>query len=612
MKSTKQIKKSTEISPVRWILGGLVTITLFFQTKVADPFNSPKQWVLLVVAAWLTGYLVSFRNIIFSIKPIKTLFYVVNTFIAFILLATIFTDFHYIAIFGDTQRRNGFVSYLALSIIMVATAIFIRLFNIKRLFIVTFFVGTISAIYAFMQTTGNDFIKWNNPYNSIIGTLGNPNFAAAVMAIMAVITFSSVFNSDIKTHYRISASLLTIFLIYLIYKSNAKQGLLSFILGAGIFLIIWLYSKNKKLGISAGLSGLLIFFISVLGMLQIGPLEKYLYKPSVSLRGHYWRTAIEMFRNNPLFGVGIDRYGAYFKQFREVGYPLTYGFDITSSNAHNVYLQFFATGGIFVGLMYLVLNLFIFRRAVFGIRKLNGNNKLILAGVFSAWVAFQAQSLVSIDNIGISIWGWILGGSIIGLSVSDTESSTEDRKLFQGRQNDINLSRSLISGITTLIIIVLVSVLYRGENNTYNTMVGFNLQNETSKNAFREVNLKTINSLLIDPTYALNSAINLIEAGFINEGVLAVKNIYINDPRNLSALTKLASTYEQTNEISEAITYREKISNLDPWNAVNYLLLGIDYKKQGDLIKSKAMLSKILSFAPNTEVAGQAKAELVN
>ena len=143
-------------------------------------------------------------------------------------------------------------------------------------------------------------------------------------------------------------------------------------------------------------------------------------------------------------------------------------------------------------------------------------------------------------------------------------------------------------------------------------MVGFNLQNETSKNAFREVNLKTINSLLIDPTYALNSAINLIEAGFINEGVLAVKNIYINDPRNLSALTKLASTYEQTNEISEAITYREKISNLDPWNAVNYLLLGIDYKKQGDLIKSKAMLSKILSFAPNTEVAGQAKAELVN
>ena len=88
-------------------------------------------------------------------------------------------------------------------------------------------------------------------------------------------------------------------------------------------------------------------------MLQIGPLAQYLYKDSVSVRGFYWRAGMKMFWENPLFGVGLDRYGAYFKEFREVNYPLRYGYEITSSNAHNTLIQIFATGGVMVGISYL-------------------------------------------------------------------------------------------------------------------------------------------------------------------------------------------------------------------------------------------------------------------
>jgi len=56
--------------------------------------------------------------------------------------------------------------------------------------------------------------------------------------------------------------------------------------------------------------------------------------------------------------------------------------------------------------------------------------------------------------------------------------------------------------------------------------------------------------------------------------------------------------------------YREKISELDPWNAANYLDLGKNYKSQGDSIKSKAMLDKILSFASENQIATQAKIDL--
>ena len=57
----------------------------------------------------------------------------------------------------------------------------------------------------------------------------------------------------------------------------------------------------------------LVLVCSVLGMLQKGPLQNLLYKDSVSVRGFYWRAAIEMLKSEPLFGVGSDRYGSFFR-----------------------------------------------------------------------------------------------------------------------------------------------------------------------------------------------------------------------------------------------------------------------------------------------------------
>lgn len=611
MKSTVQIKKADFLIPSRWLFGGLALVTLYFQTNLADPFNSPKLWVLLILACWLSGYIFSFRKVVFSIKPITNLSYIVFTFVFFALLATVFADFQQTAIFGDTQRRNGFLSYFSLAIVMIAASIFVRIFNIKNLYLASYFVGTISVIYALMQTTGNDFIEWNNGYNAIITTLGNPNFAAAVMAVIGVIAFSTVFNSEFKLSYRIFSLLLTILLLFSIYRSNARQGLLSYILGAGLFFIIWLYTKNRKLAILASLIGFFVTIIAVLGMLQSGPLERYLYKPSVTLRGYYWNAGIEMFKAHPLFGVGMDSYGYYFKEYRDVTYPLNYGFNLTSSNAHNTFIQFFATGGVFLGLFYLVLNAYILNRAFIALKHHSGGNRLMVAGVFSGWIAFHAQSLVSIDNLGISIWGWILGGSIIGLSVSATTQVEADNKNFRTKPNSVNIGRSLISGFATILATILISLLYRGENNTYKLMSAFDLQNQSVRAIYKELNLATINTPLNDSTYKLTAAMNLVQSGFIQEGLTEVLKIHSKNPRNLDALNVLVRTYEQTNRIPEAIIYREKISQIDPWNADNYLSLGKLYKAQGNSLKSKAMLDKILSFATGKEVAEQAKIDLV-
>ena len=34
-------------------------------------------------------------------------------------------------------------------------------------------------------------------------------------------------------------------------------------------------------------------------------------------------------------------------------------------------------------------------------------------GLATAWVCYQVQSLISINQIGLAIWGWLLGGALI-------------------------------------------------------------------------------------------------------------------------------------------------------------------------------------------------------
>ena len=613
MASTKTHRNFSDVTAVRWILGSLFVTNLYFQINVADPFNSPKMWVLLLFSAWLFGYVVAHKSILTSSPDLKISTYIIFGFLIASSISTITTDFKYIAIFGDTQRKNGFISYLSLCTIFLATMMFIRLYNVMKLFVITYLIAGITIIYGSMQTTGNDFVDWVNPHNSLIGTQGNPNFASAVMAIMGVITLSSIFISNFSRYQRIIAVLICIALLFLIYRSNARQGLLSFALGTGIFLIIWIFLRNRKLGFISLFFGFTVFLFSVMGMLQAGPLQNLLYKPSVSVRGFYWRAGIEMLQNNLLTGIGMDRYGANFMQYREVGYPLSYGFEITSSNAHNTFIQFFATGGILLGLSYLILTIWIFSRAIKGLRKLAGNDKLILAGVFSSWIAFQAQSFVSIDNIGVSIWGWILGGAIIGISSFDHQQAVEKRNLLKNKPTDVNLIRVSSSGILTILAVVLIAVLFRAENNTYKSAVTFNKLDQAAISAFRESQIKVINSPLIDLQYSLRAAQNLIQYGLTEDGLTALENIHKKDPRNLDTINFLALTFENYNQIDKAIVYREKMADLNPWNAPNYLALGIDYKKLGNSLKSQEMLSKILSFSTGVNggpIAEQAKKEL--
>ena len=607
--------KSIDRKVIWWVGAFLLLVTSYFNSKTQDPFNSPKFWVLLLGAAWLLGYLISFRkqSILLNSRALRFTQILLLLFIGASTLALLAADNSQIALFGDNMRKNGYLTYLALAIFFWAVAVFINSSNLIILYRFILLSAYVVGGYALLQMSGNDFINWSSSGMALFSTLGNSNFAGSAMAILAILSLGGAY---IYRKYQITLWLSLIafgILSITIFPTNARQGLLLLAFGVVSLLLVLTYNFNKKLGLAGLISAAFGFILSILGMLQVGPLERFLYKDSVSVRGYYWRAGIEMFKDNPLFGVGLDNYGSFFKEYREVGYPLKYGYSLTSTNAHNVFIQHFATGGIFVGTIYLILTAFVFWRGVVSLLRFEKDERVLRSVFFIAWLAFQAQSLISIDNIGISIWGWVLGGVVVGLSVTPINeqiSNQQAKRQNRVRKNQLGLLQPVISTFFTALTLVLVVFLYRADSAMFQQRAAYNPAAPAQKDIFYQLAQKTLKAPLQDLQYKVMTATYLHGMGFQQEALNLLEQLHLEDPYNLDALTFLASFYENLSQVDNALVAREKISKLDPWNANNYLQMAFNYKFLGNNAQQQIYLDKVLTFAAADPMVIKAVPEL--
>ena len=608
MKRSKNISK-TKDGPIRAILFFLVAVTLYFNPSFQDPFNVPKFIIVILGGLWLSGYL------LFNIKINSEPHIVFKAMIIFFLLtyfvSSIFSQNTYNAFLGESSRKNGFFLYLFFSVFLYSSAQHFDYKNIQKFFKVAIWLLSLLVFYGLLQSQGIDFAKWNNPYNSVILTMGNPNFASALLSILAVVVFSytcTIYKFNIIRAFLFALLLST---LYVIYLNGSYQGLVSLIMSISIFFIILLVHKNKKMGLISLAVFLFASSLALLGTLQKGPLQDVLYKDSISVRGYYWRAALKMLQENLWFGVGPDNYGTYFRYYRDSGYPLKYGFDITSNNAHNVFLQFFATGGLFVGLSYLAIIIYIFLKCVANLKNLAGVDLINFAGLFSAWIAYLLQSLISIDNVGLAIWGWVLGGTLLGLT-RRTELTIEnsDRAVSIPESSNVKSIRQIFSVFMMIILILPLSFLIRGDTNmmvarsSYNP--GLNIQNSALF-----VNIQNVLKIpFLDPYYKVILADILFRSGYTSDAKNTAQSLLKQYPDNVDIALALTYFNEATGDVLEAIKLRQEISRLDPWNAKNFLSMGQLYEYTKQTKEAQKSYLRIIQFAPNSELAKTAQEKL--
>jgi len=507
---------------------------------------------------------------------------------------------------GDQQRRLGWLTYFGFVIFFIFSSLRVNYFFGVKILKAAILNHLVLSIYAMFQTTGNDFVAWNNPYNAIIGSLGNPNFASAMLSILSCLSITALLSNDISRIYKSMAVISIILGFIAIILSESRQGLVSFIFAFLFFVSLYFYFSDNKFKFVAPIVSLLIIIVAVMGMLQKGPLSAILYKPSVTLRGYYWDAGINMFFNKPFTGIGVDSYERYFFAFRDLEYPLKYGFEISSSNAHNVLIQLFATCGIFVGVSYLILIFFILITALKLIKKSKGNKKIIALGFTSAWIAFQSQAFISIDNIGLTVWGWVLGGAIIGLEHSFIGEEVTN---YKTSKKSINLLQPSISFLFLIPTLVIATYLHRSETNT------LQLQKISASTG---IDFRTINKITSDvynnpaslPQYKLFSVMVLNSAGEKIKVEEKIKALRKTSPRLLNIF--YSDIQIHNNNFNIELDNRLNILKIDPWNLKNYLRIVELSLILNDKENLKFSLDRILTLAPNSDEAKTAQSLISN
>lgn len=610
MTNAKILEKSNYVKASPKLLGfGILAVTITIIPEAADPFNTPKLIILFLLGAWMFGNTVSFfrknSQINTSLKSPVILFSLF--FCCALIFAALFSDEKIIALIGDTQRRNGLLAYLSLVSIFLYTS-FIGSFRfITKLFIFTLWTCLVVAAYGVIQIAGFDFINWNNPYNNMISTLGNPNFASSLLAIFVIVLFFGINMTSYSNTYKIFSLLVIVISIVAIVGSESLQGILILFFSTLVYISLYFQSNKLKFYKPVLIVSFALTAFAILGIFQKGPFRELLYKDSVSIRGYYWRAGIEMFNSNPVFGVGLDNYGDYFKQYREPGYVLKYGYEISSNNAHNTIIQLFATGGILVGISYLLILIYVLYSGIKLIYQTSGNDQKIAIAVFSAWMGFNSQSLISIDNIAISIWGWVLGGSLIGMRKQYLFKSVKDKKLqaqiASRKLIDVEVFRPVLSTLILIPTLILSLNLFRSETDLYKLQSLSTSYSTEFKPYVKQFAEKIISNRFSDPWYKYQSAVALIKFGFIVEGNQAFNKLFAENERNLIYLSALAISEEEGNNLIKAIKFREQIAVFDPWNANNYEQLYFLYSKTENDLKAKEIKDKLLSFAPESDQA---------
>jgi len=397
----------------------VVTIVVFTQT-VTDPVNVTKLFILGALAFATFGAALKTFNSSFM-KANRTPLILLVIFIVF-SISTLVASGAPISqsVYGVYGRNNGFVLYLLLGMLFVSILTITNQTLFRKFLNALALAGMVNVLYAFWVMAFGDFIGWSNPYGNLLGTLGNPNFIGSFFGMFAALLFTIVAAKTESKALRISALILLPMVFLGIIDSHAVQGKVLYVAGAGIVIFYWIRERFTSKWVSLSYLALasLGFLVALFGTLQKGPLSNLLYKYTVSLRGEYWHAGWVTGQANPIFGAGFDSYGDWYRRSRRESALKMPGVDTVSNTAHNVFLDIFSFGGWPLFISYILLVLLVVASILkFTIR--NKNFDPIFVSLTSVWVCYQLQSTISINQIGLAVWGWAFGAAIVAYEIND-------------------------------------------------------------------------------------------------------------------------------------------------------------------------------------------------
>lgn len=263
---------------------------------------------------------------------------------------------------------------------------------------------------------------WARPSVSpwtIGSTLGNPNHLASFLAILLPLGLVLWILGDRRT--RAAVTVVGVALVVELGITTSRGGLAAAAAGLTVLAVLLRREAARHRSLVWRATGALLA-LGILAAVASGAVGAAKRDPAsvlnvgsgstIDLRREVWATAWKVAVDHPVVGVGPDVFAVVFPEYESERFMMLFGPFIIADGAHNLFLNTLANQGA-GGLLALVL---VLATAAAHIRRqwramssaVHREERLLLAGVAAALVAYLVQATFNTQEIALSLMFWSL------------------------------------------------------------------------------------------------------------------------------------------------------------------------------------------------------------
>ena len=659
-------------------------VPLVFAGNTSELFELNKMWLtwgltIVIMTAWITK-MITQKTIIIQRTPldIPLLLFLLSQ-----IISTIFTLDQHISWWGYYSRFNGgLLSTISYILLYYAFVTHFKPKHVFKLLQITLIGGILTALWGFPSHFGYDptclifrgtfdTACWTDDFKPTIrafSTLGQPAWFAAylttlipIAAAFAIKTFAT--NRVLSGIYLATTMLFFVNLLF----SNTRAGFIAFAL---IIVLFWGLIYLKKLFttkiflrffgvISIGFA-LFIFFvgtpfaqinaITLPNILankaqqqeqQASPSAQTTEQPPTEtapalqtnitdsgvIRKYVWQGAIDAWKANPLFGTGVETFAFAYYQFKPVGHNLTSEWDFLYNKAHNEYLNYLTTTGLFglgTYLAFIALFLFVIGKWLWQDGK---ENALLTIGLLTGWI-----SILITNFFGFSVVIMNLLLFLIPLFIFILNNIKLDKKLilFETDQEETTLTNPYQWTLIILLLLTscfLLLSLYRYWDADVKYALGANYDRVGAYQEAYPLLLEAAEIKPNEPVYKDELAINVSvlatalaqngdqenAAQFANNAITLSNNILEKHPNNIVFLKNRVRLFytlaqavppeQQLVYYQEALKTMQDAQKRAPTDVKIAYNLGVLYGQTGNIEKGIEVLEQTVAMKPDYQEA---------
>ena len=552
------MNKTLKLEYIPLIIGTLVT--LVFSDYFFDSIMLPK-FLILVCGSFLVLYfnINSFPNM--QSKLIMPAMFSLIYLLAILTSGFANKQSAYEILVGSFARYNGLLSAISVIILFLIVA------NSKEnsFLIVKALValGYGFVCFGLLEFIGVNFTNQTTRDTYIKLTIGNSNFASIILVITFTATFAKMLFAKISNLHKFVLFLSLVGHVFLIFHTNAMQGYITCVVSimflAGARLMKSGKKFNSKVGYSIWFSIPIIGLVTVFDIVYKGPISNLVNFNSLIDRFYVWKASILMGKENLLSGLGVDSYHYWFGKYMQKETLGDVGPTESYDSAHNIFMQYFATGGLFLFLSYCLLTFYIFYCVYMLIKQRKFNDYSIV--LICIWFIIQLQSLVSPEHIVILTWQWIISGALVSEYYSKVKFQSISGKV-SGR--NYNYSKNSIFVVLIAFILFIFPTLKAEYKVNQIIKKPYVLESEDIRLASLEISNLTLP--LKYPELKVFSVAVLLKFQDFSGALNLALDCTNKFPRFTRGWATLATVYEQSGNKALAVSAWEMASTLDPLN----------------------------------------------